>query len=170
MWNFNGRMQRHEGAILGEVAWVHLLHVHIHIYIYATSRVIKQYIIQVGVPQSGSNLKLCKDIVSVSDPICYMLTLPWLRGPLGTWSFPAWRAVCRESRTSSTERPGWDPGDRWACRAHGGLMLGLRVLAAFWLGDWFVMLGHAARSFLTIFLDQSQHVHLKLPIAAPRRN
>lgn len=56
---------------------MHLLHVHIHIYIYMQRlRVIKQYIIQVGVPQSGSNLKLCKDIVSVSDPICYMLTLP----------------------------------------------------------------------------------------------
>lgn len=50
---------------------------YIFIYIYATSRVIKQYIfIQVGVPQSGNDLKLCKDIVSVSDPISYMLTLP----------------------------------------------------------------------------------------------
>lgn len=52
-----------------------------------------------------------------------------------------------------------------------GAMLGFYVLATiFLLGDWFVMLGHAARSFLTIFLDQSQHVHLKLPIAAPCRN
>lgn len=152
------------------------MYIFIYIYIYATSRVIKQYIfIQVGVPQSGNDLKLCKDIVSVSDPISYMLTLPWLRGPLGTWSFPAWRAVCRESRTSSTERPGWDPGDYWACRAHGGRHAGLTCVCGVLTWRLACHLCRAAGSFLffiffwsekfailtlTFFLDQSQHVHL----------